>query len=166
MRDLAADKNECRVIDARSASKITLYYRNPTTEEHVKYRTGQMTKKGNRIINTSFQQKVKSGLAILTGFKEGGFGHGGKLIASDSASENFREDWKKLIKDMAPDIIATFAYAIFEGVAPDYSPPEEESGEEYVSVDDLDEEDDKVSDDELGSGSKEASKEEVPLAKS
>lgn len=116
MRDLTrSEKNKLTIHDARSGTDIELYYRNPTTQEEVQYQSKSIKRIGRKIVVNTFETRLEMGLQILTGFREGDFGFDGKPISSDPASPNYREDWKELLKENAADIIATFAFTIFEG---------------------------------------------------
>lgn len=116
MRDLTpSDRNEITINDTRSGTEIKLFYRNPRTQEEVGYQAALFLRKGGKLKINAFETRMKYGMAILTGIREGDFGIDGKPISSDIASPNYREDWKALIAAQAPDIVTTFAFAIFEG---------------------------------------------------
>ncbi len=131
MRDLTpSDKNEMIISDARSGSEILLYYRNPTTEEEVGYQANLFRKAGKKLKIAAFETRLKYGLKILTGFRDGDFGIDGRPIASDPASPHYREDWKALVARSAPDIVNTFAFAVFEGARVDTGMALEMAGDE------------------------------------
>jgi len=136
MRDIADGATNTMVIDdGRSGSQIELYYRNPTTQEEVTYKTLQYKKSGNKFtINAGL--KVTLALAVLTGFREGDFGVGGKPISSDPASSNYLEGWKDAVKKNASDILLAFASAVFEGVRADKELTGLTDNIEYEVVDD------------------------------
>ena len=116
MRDLKqSDRNVLRISDAISGSEIELYYRMPTTSEQVAYQSKLVKRQGKKVVIHAFDTRLEYGLKILTGFREGDFGFDGKPVASDNQSPNFREDWKELLTQSAPDIINAFAMTIFEG---------------------------------------------------
>lgn len=125
MRDVQQDtKNSLSISDTISGSDIKLFYRMPTTEERVRYQSGLFTRKGKKP-GVNVELRLYMGLKILSGFEEaalvngkyvGGFGYGGKPIASDQASANYRADWKDLLKETAADIILALAISVFEGV--------------------------------------------------
>lgn len=116
MRDLTpSDRNEITINDTRSGTEIKLFYRNPKTQEEVGYQAALFVRKGGKLKINAFETRLKYGLQILTGIREGDFGINGQPISSDLGSKNYREDWKALIKDQAPDIVTAFAFAIFEG---------------------------------------------------
>lgn len=116
MRDLTrSDKNKMVINDARSGSEIELYYRNPTTQEEVEYQSKLFKRQGKKMLINAFSTRLEMGLKILTGFREGDFGIEGKPISSDPQSQNYKENWKELLKENAADIITAFSFAVFEG---------------------------------------------------
>jgi hypothetical protein len=120
MRDLTrSDKNSLIIDDSRSGTEIQLFYRNPLTEEEVAYQAALYRKHGKKVRLNSYEARLKYGLKILTGFREGDFGQDGAPISADPASPYYRENWKDLLRDEAPDIVTTFAFAIFEGARAD-----------------------------------------------
>lgn len=120
MRDLAkSDKNKLLIQDGISGTEIELYYRMPNTQEMVAYQNQMVKKVGRKVVLNTFETRLKWGIEILTGFREGDFGFEGKPISSDEKSPNYREDWKKIIKEGAADIVSTLALTVFEGVRVD-----------------------------------------------
>ncbi len=115
MRDLDSQAfNRITLNDARSGTSIELTYRTPTTQEEVDYQAKAYRRKGKKLLVNS-AMKVNAALAIITGIREGDFGVAGKPISSDPASDNYRQDWKQLLKATATDILLVFAAAIYEG---------------------------------------------------
>jgi len=120
MRDLTrSDRNKLIINDARSGTEIELYYRTPTTQEEVEYQSKLIKRKGKKVLINAFETRLKMGLKILTGFREGDFGVDGRPISSDPSSPNYREDWKELLREYAADIVTAFAFAVFEGARVD-----------------------------------------------
>lgn len=116
MRDLSiSEKNVLTINDGRSGSGIELHYRNPTTEEEAAYQIKMVRRQGKKVILNLHPTRVEFGLKILTGFRAGDFGFEGKPVSPDPASENYREDWKDLVKAGASDIIAILGRTVFEG---------------------------------------------------
>ena len=131
MRDLtASDRNEMTINDTRSGSEILVYYRNPTTEEEIAYQANLFRRKGKKMKIAAFNTRLRFGLKIINGFRDGDFGLAGKPISSDPVSPNYREDWKSLISSQAPDILNAFAFAVFEGARVDTGMNFEFEGEE------------------------------------
>lgn len=117
MPRLLNDKKPCEVtfFDRISDSKITLFYRLPTTEERVSYTNSLATRRGNKIESNVGTARLKYGSAILLGFKEGSFEkEEGKPIASDPASPNYDPAWKTVIRQYAQDVIEMLAVHVFE----------------------------------------------------
>lgn len=104
--------------DAGNPTEITLYYDMPTTEDRVGYANEQITRKGNQVINNLIPTRIKYGLKILRGFKEGAFcDDSGRPISSDPGSPNYNAAWKTLVKKYAADIVQLLAVHVFENSA-------------------------------------------------
>ena len=117
MRELtASDRNVLTVNDARSGTEMELYYRTPTSREDVLYSKELVKKKGKKVVFKAHETRLKYGLAILTGFREGDFGADGRPISTEPGSPNYREDWKDLVEKGAADIVKALAMTVFEGV--------------------------------------------------
>lgn len=115
MRDLQqSDKNSITVDDRLSGTKLELFYRMPTNDERIAYQRSTLKREGNKLKLKVFESRVKYGLQILTGFREGDFGYGGEPISADPTSQHYRADWKDLLQATASDIVATVAGAVFE----------------------------------------------------
>jgi len=129
-------KKPCEVTfqDRISDSKITLYFRMPTTEERIAYQNGLVTRKGNKVESHLGATRVKYGAMIMTGFADGAFdidGPDGKplRLSSDPVSPYYAEGWKTIIQENAADIIEMLAVHAFEasiGMAVKDEPEEEE----------------------------------------
>ncbi len=144
MRDLTADKNTLKIQDPISNSNIELYYRMPETSEMQKYRSEAIIRKGRKLKLRTFEAQLKYGLIILTGFRDGDFGAGGKHISSNPDCPNqidvdgkmlplvYREDWKDILKDKAADLVIALASHVFEKPRTDMS----ESLFEFVDEED------------------------------
>lgn len=132
MRDLEeSNENELVIDDTISESKIKLFYRQPTTEERVRYQQNLWERKGKKVL-VNAEMRLGIGLKILTGFREGDFGYAGKPISSDPKSPNYRADWKELLKKTSADIVIALAVAVFEGIG--MSAKEEEEDEEELPL--------------------------------
>lgn len=118
MRELqASDRNEIEIKDSRSGSGILLYYRNPTPEEQASYQARMIKRKGNKVTLNLYPTRLEFGLKVITGFRDGDFGFGGKPISSDSSAENYREDWKEVVRAGAHDIVTTLGRVVFENTS-------------------------------------------------
>ena len=115
MRDLMADKNIIEIKDDVAGVIHEFYYRMPTTKERVQYRAGLFERKGNKIINRVFEQQVKFGAKVVTGFRKGSLAIQGKPISSDQSDPDYREDWKELLMKGCPELLAVVGKTAFEG---------------------------------------------------
>ena len=115
MRDLSSARNIIEITDGLSGDVHEFYYRRPTAQEMAAYQAGLFERKGKKVINRVYQTRIESGLKILTGFKPGTIGIDGVAISAVAGEQGYREDWKNLLGEHAPDIIAAVAQQIFEG---------------------------------------------------
>lgn len=133
MRDLeVSEKNELVIDDTISGSKITLFYRQPETEERVRYQQNLWERKGKKVL-VNAEMRLGMGLKIMTGFKDGDFGYAKKPISCDPNSPNYRADWKELIKKTSADIAIALAVAVFEGIGTSTETEDEEEKLPLVS---------------------------------
>jgi hypothetical protein len=113
-------KNLLVIADSRSGESLGLYYRTPTPQEEVAYRSKVFSRKGKKLL-INVKLKARFALDILTGLREGDWGYQGKAISSESTSPDYREDWKDLLNETAQHILIVLAEAIFEGTRVDAS---------------------------------------------
>ena len=118
-RRLGDELNEMRFQDNLSGTEIVLLYRMPTTKERVAYTNEAYQRKGRKIINRSVEIRMKYGMAILGGFREGDFEKkmpDGKWapIAGDPASEHYFPEWKAHIEKYASDLVEHLALRVFD----------------------------------------------------
>ena len=128
-RRLGDELNEMRFQDNLSGTEIVLLYRMPTTQERVAYTNESYHRKGRKIINRSVETRMKFGLKILAGFRDGDFERkmpDGKWepIASNSASGNYFPEWQDHIEKYASDLVEHLAIRVFD--LPVQVPEEEE----------------------------------------
>lgn len=92
--------------DNRSGADVVLYYRNPTTQEHVAWRVAAWGQQDKPAPERVFFASLEAGMKILTGFREGDidFGEGERP-----------ENWIARLAEERPDIIADFASFVFTG---------------------------------------------------
>src|SRR3989337_929227 len=101
MFDLGKDRERFTkvVFDSVSGREFELYHRAPTTSEEVEFQRRTFRRRDRRNISPEdiarnlAEIRVEFGLKVLTGFKEGDFGVGGKPISSDPASPNHFPEW-------------------------------------------------------------------------
>lgn len=117
MRDLKrSENNRLALTDGVTGEKIVVFYATPTASQVKGYRQASIKRKGNKVVMNTFDPALKYGLEIITGFEEGAFGYDGDPISADSASPNYREDWKALLAETASDIVTILAAVAFDGV--------------------------------------------------
>lgn len=114
MRDLTASKLIAEVIEGEDKHEI--HFRRPTTQERAEYAAGAFVRQGNQIVNNTFAMRVKLGSSLLLGFTKGTLGADGKLISSDHGDPDYRDDWRDILVNGAPEIVAAVAQAAFENV--------------------------------------------------
>lgn len=133
-RDLTkSDKNTVRIFDGLSDSEIVLFYRTPTSEDLFGYQTNIVRREGKKF-RPRPETRLKYALRIITGIREGDFTIEGKPLSSEEGNGSYREDWKELLGEFAPDILDVFARRIFEGTrAADAEEVELEMGGEDVA---------------------------------
>lgn len=116
-----SERNELTIHDNMSDSDIVLYYRTPTTKERQAYANLSVQRKGRKIKINTAEARLKHGLRILTGFREGDFvrSEGGKEIpySWDKGSPNYLPTWKEEIERGAADLVMLLAAHVFDGSA-------------------------------------------------
>jgi hypothetical protein len=114
MRDLKA-KNVLEIADGISGDIHELHYRTPTNQERAAYRASKYKREGNTVYLMAQEANVEFALAIVEGFKAGTFGIDGEPFSSEPGSVGYREDWKELLAENAPDVLAVLGMQVFEG---------------------------------------------------
>jgi len=132
-RRLGDELNEMRFQDNLSNSEIVLQYRMPTTPERVAYTNESFQRKGRKIISRPVETRLKYGLKILEGIREGDFEVKGPdgtwvVISSDPKSEHYFAGWKEHVEKYASDIVELLAIRVFD--VPVQAAPEEDAEEE------------------------------------
>lgn len=115
MRDITERIYKATVVDGDE--KHVFLYRRPTNKEIGAYQAALFERKGNKIIPKAAEARTKFGARILTGFEKGTLGANGKVISSDPNDPDFRADWKELLVEFVPDIVAAVGRHAFEGTA-------------------------------------------------
>jgi hypothetical protein len=115
-RLLSTKPNTLTIHDNISNSQIVFQYRMPTTEERMNYSNSiiQRTRKGVTTRHSEIRQKY--GAKILLGFRDGDFEYeddDGNVLPL--TMEN--PEWKKLICEMAPDLVELLAAHVFDAPA-------------------------------------------------
>ncbi|MHC1726497.1 MAG: hypothetical protein AB9866_10885 [Syntrophobacteraceae bacterium] len=115
MRDLAAQRNVIEINDGASGDVHEVYYRMPTNEERAAYQNGAFAVKGRKLQARIFENRIKFGARVITGFKKGTLGIDGKAFSSEANDPDYREDWKTQLVENAGDIVTAIAAFVFEG---------------------------------------------------
>jgi len=74
MRELSGEPCEVTFFDKISGENMTHYYQAPTTQERITYTNGAVTRRGNKIVSTLGELRIKAGAKIYVGFKRGAYG--------------------------------------------------------------------------------------------
>lgn len=110
--------NEFIIQDRISGDEVTLYYRTPTAEEHIRYSKEKIVRKGNKIKDHMTESMIKYAAEILTGFRKGDFAKtvSGKVVLYASAPDDpdYEPDWKKLVCAHAADLLILLGMHVFE----------------------------------------------------
>ena len=117
---------EVTFFDRISDSKITLFYRLPTTEERVGFANGLVTRRGNKIDTSMGQARLKYAGLILLGFKDGSFSTDKGPLSSDEKSPHYDPAWKTFIRQYAQDVLQMLAIHVFEASVVTSEPDEAE----------------------------------------
>ncbi len=114
-RILGEENHSLMVHDPVSGSMVTLYYRQPSSEERVSYQLSAYRLEGGQRRFCLGETRLKFGLEILTGFGAGDF-----LMAADGGGVPLdperHPDWKERVGEHAPDLVSYLAQQIFEGL--------------------------------------------------
>ena len=135
MRDVATKHNVLEVQDGMSGDIHEMFYRPPTNKERAAYQAALFKRQGKKVIDRSFETRLRFGKRICTGFTKGTFAADGKPFASDANDADCRKDWKVLIGKGAPEVLTAMAFQVFEGTGKSAGEMEFET----VDLDDLDE---------------------------
>lgn len=115
MRDITERTYKATVIDGDE--KHTFYYRRPNNKEIGAYQSSLFERKGNKIIPKAAETRTKFGARVLTGFEKGTLGANGKVFSSDPQDPDYRADWKEMLVEFVPDIVAAVGRYAFEGTS-------------------------------------------------
>ncbi len=115
----ASDRNEVEIHDNISNTDILFYYRTPTTSEIEGFSNLSIQRKGKKVRFQQPKARLKYGLHILTGIREGDFERrdaDGKYIAlsSDKESPNYYPEWKGWLRKNAADLVMLLGMHVFD----------------------------------------------------
>lgn len=114
-------RNELVIHDNLSDSDIVLYYRTPTTTERNGYQNMAVSRRRNRVVLNQAGARLKYGLLVLTGFRDGDFvrdvdGHA-EPYSSDPDSPRYLPAWKDEVAAGAADLVMLLAGHLFDASA-------------------------------------------------
>lgn len=117
-RILSDDPNELKIHDNISGSDIVLHYRMPSTAERAAYANESFQRRGRKIKAAIGETRIKYGLKILQGIREGDFETDtGRPLSSTFGSEFYDEGWKEKIAKHAADLVELLAVRVFDAPA-------------------------------------------------
>ena len=105
---------EVTFFDRISDSRITLTYRLPTTDERVGFANALVTRQGNKVKSRMGEARLKYGLKILVGIRDGDFETDKGPLSSNPASPHYDPAWKVFIRDYAQDVVQMLTVHVFE----------------------------------------------------
>ncbi len=114
-RRLGEERHRLVVHDPVSGSRLTLYFRRPSSEERVAYQLSVFHLDGGERRLRLSETRLRFGLDILVGFDIGDF-----VIQENGRTENLdperHPDWKARLAEHAPDLISYLGQQVFEGL--------------------------------------------------
>lgn len=113
------------VVIAISGVEVGLYRRSPTTKERLDYQVATIQTKKNKF-GFDNAARLKFGLALVTGIRDGDLGFEGQPLSSDPQSPHFRADWKAILRDHRADLLMGVAMDAFEAARIDQSAGDED----------------------------------------
>lgn len=118
---------EVTFTDKIANCSITLFYKLPTTEERTAYSSELVVRKKRKVESKIGPTRLKYGLKVLTGFKEGDFATDRGPISSDSGSSRYDANWKALVTKYASHLVMALGAHVFES-ADEEEPDDAEPG--------------------------------------
>ena len=129
-RRLGDDPNLMLFQDNISNSEPGLYFRMPTPKERIDYTNESFRRQGKKIENRAVETRMKYGMKILIGLRDGDFerkvGEKWQQISSDPDSSDYFESWRDHVKKYASDLVEHMAIRVFE--VPVQVPEDQRSG--------------------------------------
>jgi hypothetical protein len=108
------------VIAAPGGDEVGVYFRQANTKEMHGYQNEAVQRKRNNVKFRSSEAQLKYGHKVMTGIRDGDCGAPnveGKMvpISSDPQSPDYRENWRELLEQYAPNIIIALGAYVFGG---------------------------------------------------
>lgn len=118
-RRLSASESNLLIFDDNlSGSQIYTYYRMPSSDERVGFMNMAVKRENGEVVTDYSGARVKFGLDIMTGFRDGDFEvmKDGKWcpLSSDPQSPNYDPNWRDIVKAQASDIVELLGIRVFE----------------------------------------------------
>jgi hypothetical protein len=114
-RILGEERHKMAIGDPVSGTAITLYFRQPTSEERVAYQLSVFHLDGGERRLRLSETRFRFGSQILVGFEPGDF-----LIQEEGQAlpldQDRHPDWKERLAQDAPDLVAYLGQQVFEGL--------------------------------------------------
>ncbi len=114
----AEQRNELKINDNISGSELSLYFRMPTPSERQGYSNMAVQRRGRKVKFLQSEARLKYGMKILTGFKDGDFerkeGDSYLPMASEPGHENYFEGWRDWVQHNADDLVMLLASHVFD----------------------------------------------------
>ncbi len=129
---------EVTFTDKIANCSITLFYKLPSTEERTAYSSELIVRKKRKVESKIGPTRLKYGLKVLTGFKEGDFATDRGPISSDPGSSRYDANWKALVTKYASHLIMALGAHVFESAdeeEPDETEPDDGDGQGEVLAD-------------------------------
>jgi len=122
--ELNADRNVLTLHDKLSGGELEFYHRLPTNSERMAYDNALTVRKGNKIIVPKNRMLIRAqyGVLLLRGIRKGDFAVDGKVISSDQDDPAYYPDWRKMLLQKRPDLLAVLAMIIMDPVSEPAAP--------------------------------------------
>ncbi len=117
----ASKRNQVTIHDNISNSEILFFYRTPTTAEIEGFSNLSIQRRGKKVKFRQAEARLKYGLKILTGIREGDFERldNGQYvpISSDEGSPHYYPAWKEWLRENAADLVMLLGLHVFDNSA-------------------------------------------------
>lgn len=118
-RIIGTERNEIIFDDIASRTQLGLYYRLPTTKERQGFLNSAVRRIGNKVTMHHAEARMKYGMEILQGVRDGDFmrmENGSAVpMSSNPASPHYFPGWKEEMETGCADLIMAMAGHVFDG---------------------------------------------------
>lgn len=119
-RIIGAERNELIINDALAGCQVGLYYRMPTTKERQSYLDAAVKRTNNKISMHQAEARIKHGMAILVGIRDGDFMRlkDGEPVAMSSTptSPDYYPGWKDEMESGCGDLVMAMAALVIDTI--------------------------------------------------